>query len=107
MNRSGRARRRFRPLLEALEDRLTPTVTGAAAGGTTFVFALSPGGTFEIDAGVTGAAPATLAIPFGGAANDQARGVARDAAGTLYVTGAFVTTVDFDPGAGTYNLTSA
>lgn len=38
---------------------------------------------------------------------DNAYGVAVDASGNVYVAGSFSGTVDFDPGAGTQNLTSA
>lgn len=38
--------------------------------------------------------------------NDYGTGVGVDAAGNVYATGHFETTVDFDPGAGTVNLTS-
>jgi hypothetical protein len=37
---------------------------------------------------------------------DQGRTVASDAAGNMYLTGNFSATVDFDPGAGIFNLTA-
>jgi hypothetical protein len=43
----------------------------------------------------------------GSTTNDGGNAIARDAAGNVYVTGFFRGTVDFDPGAGTVNLTSA
>lgn len=43
----------------------------------------------------------------GGPSDDFARGLALDAAANVYVTGTFGGTVDFDPSAGVYNLTSA
>lgn len=43
---------------------------------------------------------------FGGTANDIGLGIITDATGNSYVVGQFQNTVDFDPGAGTTNLTS-
>ena len=44
---------------------------------------------------------------MGGAGFEIAFGVAVDGSGNVYTTGSFVLTADFDPGAGTFNLTSA
>ena len=44
---------------------------------------------------------------FGGTSTEFGRAVAVDAAGNVYTTGPFNVTADFDPGAGTSNLTSA
>lgn len=44
---------------------------------------------------------------IGGSGTDQTTAITLDAAGNLYTTGTFSGTVDFNPGAGTYNLTSA
>ena len=44
---------------------------------------------------------------IGGASNDNIAGIASDASGNVYITGYFYLTVDFDPGAGTQNRTSA
>ena len=44
---------------------------------------------------------------IGGSGNDNGRSVANDAAGNIYILGMFDGTVDFDPGSGVFNLTSA
>jgi hypothetical protein len=44
---------------------------------------------------------------FGGLNNDSAGDLDIDASGNVYSTGVFDGTVDFDPGAGTFNLSSA
>ncbi len=43
---------------------------------------------------------------MGGAGADGGQGLALDSSGDVYTTGSFVGTADFDPGAGTFNLTS-
>ena len=43
---------------------------------------------------------------IGGNSYDAGTSVAVDASGNVYITGLFNNTVDFDPGAGTYNLTA-
>jgi hypothetical protein len=44
---------------------------------------------------------------FGGTGNNLGNAIAVDGAGNVYTTGFFRETVDFDPGPGTFNLTSA
>ena len=44
---------------------------------------------------------------MGGSGYDEALSVSLDATGNVYVSGTFVQTVDFDPGASVFNLTSA
>ncbi|MBX2979448.1 MAG: SBBP repeat-containing protein [Flavobacteriales bacterium] len=44
---------------------------------------------------------------IGGPGQERAHGLALDAAGNVYCTGFFSNTADFDPGPGTFNLTSA
>src|SRR3989304_4344772 len=44
---------------------------------------------------------------MGGASDDRGYSIAIDGSGNVYTTGYFWGTADFDPGAGTYNLTPA
>ena len=44
---------------------------------------------------------------FGGFRSDSSKSLAIDSVGNVYTTGYFKGTVDFDPGAGTFNLTSS
>jgi hypothetical protein len=43
-------------------------------------------------------------VSFGGTGSDRAAKLSFDMLGNVYITGAFSNTVDFDPGAGTFNL---
>ena len=47
------------------------------------------------------------AIKMGGTGNDYGASLAVDLLGNVIITGYFYNTVDFDPGSGVYNLTSA
>lgn len=47
------------------------------------------------------------AVKFGGTGGDVATSIELDNSGDIYVTGYFASTVDFDPGAGTANLTAS
>ena len=44
---------------------------------------------------------------IGGASSELATAIAKDSLDNIYITGSFGSTVDFDPGSGTANLTSA
>ncbi len=43
---------------------------------------------------------------IGGTTDDIGRSIAVDSVGNVYITGSFLNTVDFDPGSGTYTLTT-
>jgi hypothetical protein len=67
----------------------------SAGGSDIFVSKLDSAGNF------------VYARQLGGTGNDLGFGLAVDGAGSVYTTGVFAGTADFDPGAGTFNLTSA
>jgi hypothetical protein len=74
---------------------LTSTLeSGGASSEDGFVLKLDSSGDF------------VWAKSVGGSLRDEFRGVAVDNSGNVYVTGGFRGTVDFDPGAGTTNLTT-
>jgi hypothetical protein len=62
-----------------------------------FVLKLDTNGDFMWVKHIKGASTAAHAFP---------QSIALDAAGNIYTTGYFQTTIDFDPGAGTHNLTA-
>ena len=63
-------------------------------GGDVFVLKLGGNGNF------------IWARSLGGVFNDNAYSIVTDVSGNIFITGAFVGTVDFDPGGGTFNLTT-
>jgi len=56
---------------------------------------------------LTSAGDYAWAVRFGGTNSDWGSGIALDGSSNVYTTGFFNSTVDFDPGAGTCNKTSA
>lgn len=84
----------------------------AGATGRTAAINVTAGAALvDVDAGLTGAEP-WFGFAFGAGAvsetslEDQGRSVVVDDNGNIYVTGTFQDTVDFDPGPGTFELTS-
>ena len=67
----------------------------SAGGADVFVSKLNAAGNFA------------WARKMGGTESDIAYGIAVDSGGSVYTTGCFGGTADFDPGTGTFNLTSA
>jgi hypothetical protein len=67
----------------------------SAGGNDVFISRLDASGNF------------VWAVAFGGTGEDMGHALTLDAAGNAFTTGYFTGTVDFDPGAGEFNLTSA
>ncbi|MEP6555351.1 MAG: SBBP repeat-containing protein [Ferruginibacter sp.] len=67
----------------------------ASSGADAFVIKLNSAGSF------------VWGKSFGGFGTDNVKAVKADAAGNVYLAGDFPFTVDFDPGPGVYNLTTA
>jgi gliding motility-associated-like protein len=70
-------------------------LTQTGSNGDVFILKLDAAGDFE------------WAKSHGGSSDDVARSIKADAVGNVYTTGGFHGTLDFDPGAGVFNLTSA
>ncbi len=73
----------------------TLTVAGGAGDVDIFISKLNASGNF------------VWAKRIGGVTADEGYSIALDASNNVYTTGRFNTTVDFDPGAGTFNLTAS
>ena len=72
------------------------------------VFTLTANGTADMYLAKYNSSGAFVwAYAIGAAGSERANSLNVDAAGNIYLTGVFSTTVDFDPGSGTANLTSA
>ncbi len=69
-------------------------ISSGSTGCDAFVIKLNSSGSF------------VWAISIGDVGTDQVNDICIDASNCIFVTGSFQGTVDFDPGSGTYNLTS-
>jgi hypothetical protein len=75
--------------------------------GTTNLTSAGPAGTYDaFFSKLDSAGNLAWAKRIGGAGDDYGNGIGVDASGNVYTGGPFTGTVDFDPGAGTYNLVS-
>ncbi|MBO9633248.1 MAG: SBBP repeat-containing protein [Chitinophagaceae bacterium] len=90
-----------------------PVITGNFAGtvdfdpGTPVVNLISNNGSVDVFVvKFTSAGAFSWAKSFGGIYNDQVYTLAKDASNNINIAGYFQNTVDFDPGAGTVNLTA-
>lgn len=86
--------------------------TGYFSGATDFdpgagVFTLTPTGKNIYVSKLDGSGNFAWAITVGSSTNNEPMSIALDAADHIYVTGFFCCTSDFDPGAGTANLTAS
>lgn len=62
----------------------------------------------SLSLGITAQTPSfTWAKSFGGSGNDWGLAITTDPTGNMYTTGSFSGTVDFDPGPGSFTLTSS
>ncbi|MBT5207449.1 MAG: hypothetical protein HOM00_10215, partial [Acidimicrobiaceae bacterium] len=86
------------PAPGATRRRLRTAVTAVLAASAMLWVSGAPAGAWSSDDGA-------VAV-FGGTNADYGYSVAVDSSGNVYTTGYFNGTVDFDPGAGTANLTS-
>ncbi len=72
------------------------------------IFNLSSGGAGSVFVSkLDSAGNFVWAKAFGGSSDDRGNGISLDGLGNVYTTGYFEATADFDPGAGTFNLSSA
>jgi uncharacterized membrane protein YqhA len=96
----------FAPANAGVDDAVDSDVT---PGGTTALFTLTPGQIDNsCDAGIIGSQPGFgWAGRMGGSSSEYGKSIVVAPDGTIYTTGYFNGTVDFDPGPGIYYLTSA